>query len=177
MVWPDSTMVCSGKPVFIPDYECYLHAGIGVKILNVGKSINKKFASRYYKEFTSMAFILPKDSSDAVSYYRNPYACNFVSDYSVICGDFIPIEKSDGIATKVCVNVEPLKDISVGKQIQILNVNYDILDEIISSASEANTLKTGDIVAFMMSERFNVNRDNLLKISINNNITLENKLK
>ena len=149
LVWPDSVMIRSRKPLFLPDDGVYyIHEGIGARIDAVGKSIHKKFARRYYDEICAIAYILPESVSDCLIQKADPVACDIAADYTLICGDYIP-----ALETETEIN------------------------EAISIASCRNTLKTGDIVAIIFRERRKAERDSVLKISLRGNTLIENKLK
>lgn len=149
VVWPDSVMIRSRKPLFLPDDgDYFLHRGLCVRIDAVGKSIAGRFAGRYYNEMAPMAFVLPAAVSDLLAEGNDPAACDIVADYSLICGDFIP--KGGDLAA---------------------------IDAAIVEASRRNTLKTGDIVAILPPEREKAERDTVVKISLEGKTLLENKLK
>lgn len=151
LVWPDSVMIKSRKPLFLPDDgEYYLHRGLCARIDAVGKSIKSKFAQRYYKEVAPMVYVLPASVSDLLVQKKDPNACDIVADYSLICGDFINAEEAD------C---------------------REAIDHVIPTASERNTLKTGDIVATIDLEREPAKSDTTIKISLAGKTLLENKIK
>ena len=80
MVWPDSALVRTGKPVFIPEGNYYIHAGLGARIDAVGKTVAPKFAGRYYKEIFPVIFLLPEEASKTLAEGRDPKACDIVAD-------------------------------------------------------------------------------------------------
>lgn len=149
LVWPDSVMIRSRKPLFLPDDgDYYIHKGLCVRIDAVGKTIAGRFAGRYYNEMAPMAFVLPAAVSDALAEGTDPAACDIVADYTLICGDFIP---KSGELTEI--------------------------DDAIATASRRNTLKTGDIVATLSPKREKAERETVIKISLEGKTLIENKLK
>ena len=183
MVWPDSVMVRSGKPVFIPDgYPCRLRFGICARIDAVGKSIAPRFAGRYYAEVAPMAFLMPDSVSETLEKRRDPLACDITADYSVICGDFCPAAE---LPSRVVMTASvSLRDFSMPDGVVIEeNRTFDIddikttTDNTISIASVRNTLKTGDIVCTMLPGSLEPHFDGILKIYFDRKTLLVNKLK
>lgn len=147
LVWPDSTLVRSGKPVFMPDFPsgCVIAMGIGIKIARLGKSITNRFSSRYYNEVTAIALVVSAANAEAMSQAYRAIDPNYAADYSVVCGNFILKEeffKSGKIDIKA----------SSERGECISNANWyesdfpHTLNSAIEFASRHNTLKTGDIV-------------------------------
>lgn len=183
LAWPDSALVKSGKPIFVPDYEAYSAViGFGVRIKAVGKSIKGKFATRYYDDLLPMAFILPGSSARRVEKGEDPYASEIVADCSVISGD-------ESSAARMLENGEldlewsltPLRedDRDTGARsatIRMSGAEADIRSAI-EEASRLNTLKTGDIVAVLIPVEIKIDRDSLLRIKLKGELLLENKLK
>lgn len=173
MVWPDSVMIRSGKPLFLPESGEYgIKWGIGVRIDAVGKSIRPKFADRYYSEIAPLAFILPLKVINCLEDGGDPLASDIVADYTIICGDFIqpfaesfPVEIREEGITLQSHHVE-IRDLSA------------ILASAVSAASRQNTLKTGDIVGILLPGSFNAEYDSILKINFDGESPLlVNKLK
>lgn len=182
MVWPDSAMIRSGKPLFLPDDEewRYIMIGIAVKIDSVGKSIQQKYAERYYKELAPMAFVMTRTAAEKIRKHQDPLACEIVADYSLICGDFITAEgKWSTLKTELNINKLP----TAAKEIEEINNKFEIngvqtvLAEAIFTASQNNTLKTGDIVAFIIPQSFNAYPETILRVKLADRTLIETKLK
>lgn len=179
LCWPDSATVKSGKPVFIPDcHDSCIFAALGVKVKAVGKSIKSRFAPRYYNDVLPLAFIINSFNAEKIKSGLFPAANNLVADYSVICGDSINADSLQEYAT-IGTELSPLaamgseeKRMKISKRCRI-----DLINEAICAASRDNTLKTGDFVAFILPEYFQASRNTLLKISLNGQTLIENKLK
>lgn len=124
VVWPDSVMVRSGKPVFLPSEETpyYIHRTLGVRISRIGKSVEERFACRYYDSLLPAAIILPGDASDAIEEGKSPLAADTMFDGCIVIGDAVPVTE--------------------GKRAEI--------DRCISVASDKMMLKIGDIVFMLM---------------------------
>lgn len=178
MVWPDSAIIRSGKPLFLPSEGIfYIHPAVGAMISAVGKSIGTKFAPRYYREVTALAFLLPEKVSDQLEEGADPKACDIVADYSVILGNPVNATEFAGPLTLLSKRLNPAEGEAFEETIfsdgSLLN-----LDRAISLASERNTLKTGDVVAVISGPGIRAERNSLLKLTGNHNdILIENKLK
>lgn len=185
LVWPDSAVIYSRKPVFLPEGEDrhIVMTGVAGRIKNVGKTIGKKFASRYYDEIAPIAFILRDNVGEKISQKEDPLACEIVADCSVICGDFITVPKDFDIKDlKIEIQIKSLESNRNGifKDIQsnfVLSDPKDSINKSIESASCKNTLKTGDIIGFILSSPYNARPETLLTICINGETLLENKFK
>ena len=176
MVWPDSAMIRTGKPVFIPDGEYKSIIGLGARITAVGKTILPKFAHRYYEDMVPVVFFLPTAAADKIAIGHDPEACDIVEDYSVICGDpFVAERKEVTIQAQIS---SLLEDADAGQTLNFkLDDIQDCIDQAIASASKKNTLKTGDLVVRILRVWEKPTPDCILKIKIDNTFLLENKLK
>lgn len=163
LVWPDSVMINTGKPLFLPDDSHRLIPGIGVKIDAVGKSIKPRFAERYYNEVFPLVFVLPSKICDTLLNDEDPYATELVEDYSIIHGhNFENRNGSDTI--KLEISLAELK--GEGRSSLTLSVDNvpSQINQAIASASIKNTLKTGDIAAFFLPEAIPVKPETLLTV-------------
>ena len=185
MVWPDSSMVLSRKPVFMRDDESsHLVLGFGVRITGVGKSIRKKFARKYYSEIAPLVLIGDSSLADKIKQNIDPLACDIVSDFSIISGDSMSADDfggSEGMLN-VSVKLSPIYPSNTfegySEEINIDSKNVlSEIDDAIEKGSERNTLKTGDIVGYLTSRIFPSVVDSVLRISVNSKLLVENKLK
>lgn len=179
LVWPDSALVRSGKPVFMPEYEsgCVIAVGTGVRVDRLGKSIRKRFSYRYYNEVAPMAFVLSRRNFDSLISLDGGGPEEYVADYSVICGDFIEknLLRSPSIWSLRISDLSSLRGSSTDTEMLGLE---EMLDETIEYASKCNTLKTGDLVAaidFALSTP--VKRNCRLELAIDDVSLLNVKLK
>lgn len=184
LVWPDSAMIRSGKPLFVPDGEMRIHPGLVTRINAVGKSIRHKFADRYFCEVAPAAFLLPLPASNRVSEELDPYACDIAADYTVVCGDFIPSEEvfqHEGDLSECSLTLSLADLISRGEKtaecINVINVPDSLLRDAIVAASERNTLKTGDLAGFIFRDSCKATPETLLTVTVDGKQLLKNKLK
>ena len=177
LVWPDSVMIDSGKPLFFPEGNDMLILGIGAKIDAVGKSIRPKFAHRYFKDIFPMAFILRQNVARQILIGEDPKACDIVSDYCIIHGTSFVEDIPDLLKLHLSLSSLKIEEQSFKFDIEIKDTSGRI-NKAIASASTVNTLKTGDIVAFFSDFATLIEHDSLLRVaSSNNNVLIENKLK
>lgn len=193
MVWPDSAWIRSGKPVFLPDDRAlFVWVGLAAQISAVGKSIRMNFAHRYYRYATPVAFILGDAPVSALKAHGDPRACDIVTDCSALCGAFLqvealgnPLRLSIGLSP-LAASIYPREENSSSEEIKCemetkeeinLADPLECLAKAIATASMDNTLKTGDLVGFMLPNFYKAEPDTLLKIDVDGLPLLENKLK
>lgn len=169
LIWPDSAMILSRKPLFLPERDNFVMTAVGARITGVGKSIREKFAGRYYSEMAPMAFILGRDTADCISREESPRGCDFVTDYSVVCGDFIS-KTEIGHEAGMHVSVSPLgftepQDPAPYSATITIREPLHGIDEAIADASVRNTLKTGDIVAYLTGTILTATPETLLTLT------------
>ncbi|MBO5455038.1 MAG: hypothetical protein J6A20_00815 [Muribaculaceae bacterium] len=110
-IHPDSTVVMSGRPLFLPEdgKEMIAEGHIAVRISRLGKNISAKFASRYYDAVTVMLRVIPADgvpegmegvysAMDASSVMGVWHECELIAaPFKVTldgkCFDFAPLSK------------------------------------------------------------------------------------
>ena len=183
MVWPDSALVRNGKTLFLPvhqDGDAKINStvifGLGLRIDRLGKSITKKFSSRYYDEVAPVAMIVSERTSEMIMAGKDPLCTGFVADYSVVCGDFISKEiLSPDTVFSVRMNSE---DNATSYQFNIEHP-VDELSECVVYASTLNTLKTGDIIVLILKNKDIIPTQSELRVNVdlNNNNLLNFKLK
>lgn len=179
LVWPDSALIRSGKPVFIPDYKSGWEVliGMGVKIDRLGKSITKSFSSRYYNEVTPIAFLLSKRNTDAITLNIRGIVNEYVADYTVICGNFINKETLPSPSIwKMEITTKKVLD---RKVLEWVCSDFEReMSSAIEYASRCNTLKTGDLIAvFIPKLSAPAERDTRLEVRLEDQNLLQFKMK
>lgn len=168
---PDSAIVRTDNPVFLPDFDSEFRAypSLAVRIDKLGKGISPKFAPRYYAEATIGVAMRAETQWEDNCKEGFPWSDAVSFDKSCWIGDFI--------AYNVFEEVNPL--IQCGDE----RYDYDVmkikknLNEVIAKISRYHTLKTGDIVMCALTDtgiplkkgdRFSIDLadDNLLTIRI-----------
>lgn len=177
-VWPDSALIRTGKPIFLPD-DCnyFVHVALGARIDAVGKSISRKFARKYYEDFLPVCLILNEETSEAFAGQTEAGASGLVADYSVIIGEGAELPENSKVE-EIELSLSSLYgDNNINLRIKTENIQ-DLVDTAISRASGRNTLKTGDYVCALLPGRLPATRDMLLRVSIGSGRPLiESKLK
>ena len=90
LAYPDSVMVRSGNPIFLPEFDSSFRAifYLGVKISRLGKSIAERFASRYYSQVAPVMVAFPSELVNELGSRGLPWTGAACFDRSVIVGDF-----------------------------------------------------------------------------------------
>lgn len=180
LVWPDSALIRSGKPVFLPEEKLKFHLGFIARMDGVGKTIKSRFAGKYYSLVAPAIFFLPLRASESLQNNSHPYACDIVADFVVVCGDFIDtseLQNDSGTSviqmeTKILGSSSQKKD-----ETFVLSFAAKRISDSIEEASIRNTLKTGDLAGFILPESYDAMPDSIIKIKVNDKLLIENKLK
>jgi 2-keto-4-pentenoate hydratase/2-oxohepta-3-ene-1,7-dioic acid hydratase in catechol pathway len=141
---PDSALLKDGKPFFIPDFSSNVHyeTEIVVKINKLGKSIDEKFAHRYYDEITVGIDLTARDLQRNLREKGLPWEISKGFDGSAVLGEFIKLNEVGDIQ-----NIDFHLDID-GKTVQKGNTENMLftVDKIIAYASRFFTVKIGDLI-------------------------------
>ena len=141
---PDSALLKDGKPFFIPDFSQNVHyeTELVVRICRLGKNISERFACRYYDAVTVGIDFTARDIQSRLRGEGKPWLLSKGFDGSATIGEFVPMEKLDGIQ-----NLHFHLDID-GQTVQngySGDMHYSV-DQIIAFASRYFTLKIGDLI-------------------------------
>lgn len=141
---PDSALLLSKKDFYKPGFSNDLHHEIELvlKINKLGKSIEERFANRYYDEIGLGIDFTARDVQRELSKKGLPWEKAKAFDSSAVLGDFIPKEQLGDLN-----NI----DFSLRKNDEIVQHgnSSDMLfkfDTIISHVSQFVTLKIGDLI-------------------------------
>lgn len=175
-VWfymPDSTIVRSGNPFFIPDFDDKFEAypALALKINRLGKSIAPRFIDRYFCEATLAITVRATHLLDKLRDAGLPWtpAVNF--DKSCFLGNFIEFLTlmADG-----CITLHTGKD---SYQISVEGI-HEIIRQNISQISCNNIIKTGDIFLMpLAAESFILEQGMVLTATSANSKLLEMRIK
>ena len=88
--YPDSSMVRSGNPIFLPDFDSSFSGRffLAVKISRLGKSVAERFAPRYYSDAAPAMAVFPDDLVGEFCTRHLPWTSAACFDRSLIAGDF-----------------------------------------------------------------------------------------
>jgi acylpyruvate hydrolase len=139
---PDSALTRNNKPFFIPDFSQEVHHEIELvlKIDRLGKSIDKRFAHRYYHEIGIGVDFTARDLQRMAKEKGLPWEKAKAFDGSAPLGEFLPkASLPDLITFRLDID---------GKTVQ-QGSTADLIfsfDEIIAYVSRFITLRTGDLI-------------------------------
>jgi 2-keto-4-pentenoate hydratase/2-oxohepta-3-ene-1,7-dioic acid hydratase in catechol pathway len=141
---PDSALLKDGKPFFIPDFSSNVHyeTEIVVKINKLGKSIDEKFAHRYYDEITVGIDLTARDLQRNLREKGLPWEISKGFDGSAVLGEFIKLNEVGNIQ-----DIDFHLDID-NETVQKGNTKNMLftVDKIIAYASRFFTMKIGDLI-------------------------------
>jgi acylpyruvate hydrolase len=141
---PDSALVIRNRPFFYPDFSSDIHHELEVviKINRLGRSIETKFASRYFSEIGLGIDFTARDLQAECKKNGLPWEIAKGFDYSAPVSKFLPTDSFTDIH-----NLNFHLDIN-GKRVQTGNTSEMIFsfEHIISYVSRFVTLKTGDLI-------------------------------
>uniref|UniRef100_UPI0040490FAB fumarylacetoacetate hydrolase family protein n=1 Tax=Gelidibacter sp. TaxID=2018083 RepID=UPI0040490FAB len=141
---PDTAILLKNQPFFIPDFSNDVHheVEILVKIIRVGKYIDKKFAHKYYDEIGLGIDFTARDLQEQLKAKGLPWEKAKAFDGAAVIGNWFP--KS---------NFKNIDDINFSlhkNNVEVQNGNTSHMmwkiDEIIEYVSKYFTLKIGDII-------------------------------
>ncbi len=141
---PDSALVIRNRPFFYPEFSKDVHHELEVvlKISKLGRSIQEKFASKYYTELALGIDFTARDLQAEMKSKGLPWEIAKAFDYSAPVSKFYPVSDFK--------NIHQL-DFSLklnGEEVQNGNTRDMIFnfEKIIAYVSQFVTLKTGDLI-------------------------------
>ncbi|MFT4752737.1 MAG: 2-keto-4-pentenoate hydratase/2-oxohepta-3-ene-1,7-dioic acid hydratase in catechol pathway [Salibacteraceae bacterium] len=141
---PDSAILQSDKPFFIPDFSSDVHheLEVVVKITKVGKHIQKKFAPKYYDSVSVGIDFTARDLQSILKSKGLPWEKAKAFDGSAPIGKFMKIDES------IDINNLDFSLTKNGETVQIGNTKDMMfsVDDIIEHVSKYFTLKIGDLI-------------------------------
>lgn len=141
---PDSALVISNRPFFYPDFSNDVHHELEVviKINRLGRSIEEKFAGRYFNELGLGVDFTARDLQAEQKKKGLPWEIAKGFDYSAPISEFFPVEKYKdlhNLSFRLEKNGTTVQDGSTSHMIFSF-------EKIISYVSRFMTLKTGDLI-------------------------------
>lgn len=132
------------QPFFLPDFsnEVHYETELVLKISKLGKSIEAKYAHRYYEEVTVGLDLTARDVQSRLRKAGLPWETSKGFDGSAVLGEFVSLESLGDVQ-----NLDIRLDVN-GKVAQLGNTSDMIfrVDKIIEYVSRFFTLKTGDLI-------------------------------
>jgi acylpyruvate hydrolase len=142
---PDSALLVKNRPFYIPDFTDDLHyeAEIVVRINRVGKTIEERFAHKYYDEIAFGVDLTARDLQRECKKKGLPWEIAKGFEYSAPISEFIPLKKFNSdihhMPFSITINGEKRQDGNTSDMIFTI-------DHIISYISKFMTLKIGDMI-------------------------------
>lgn len=138
---PDSSILRSGNPFFIPDSdsEYRVFPSLCLRIGRLGKNVAERFAHRYPDAWTMGAAVVAATRLQALREASMPWAAAVAFDRSCLIGNLQPIDTLKEYGTFEIehagskISYEPAK---------LIRSCYSI----ISAVTADNTIKTGDLI-------------------------------
>jgi 2-keto-4-pentenoate hydratase/2-oxohepta-3-ene-1,7-dioic acid hydratase in catechol pathway len=141
---PDSALVTDNRPFFYPDFSSDVHHELEVviRIDRLGRSIDEKFASRYYSEVALGVDFTARDLQMEHKKKGLPWEIAKGFDYSAPVSEFVPLKQLGDIHD---LNFHLIKN---GEKVQDGSTSLMIFsfEQIIAYVSKFMTLKTGDLI-------------------------------
>ena len=141
---PDSAILRSNKPFYIPDFSEDLHyeTELIIKINRLGKHIAPGFAHRYFSEIGLGVDFTARDLQRRLKASGHPWEVAKAFDNSAVIGGFVPVDELGDIH-----KIEFRMDLN-GVTVQKGNSADMIfpIEELIAYTSRFFTLKIGDIL-------------------------------
>lgn len=143
-VWvevPDSSLLRSGQPFFIPDFakEFEIRPSVAIRISKLGKRIAPKFAMRYTDSFTASALVVAIDLLTELRKKGLPWAPAVAFDKSVFLGNFLKMSDFNNVTFRIGD-----KDVDTG-------ITEEMIRQRISMISRHITLKDGDLILILLN--------------------------
>jgi 2-keto-4-pentenoate hydratase/2-oxohepta-3-ene-1,7-dioic acid hydratase in catechol pathway len=140
---PDSSILQRGKPFFIPSFSDNIHyeAEVVVRINRLGKSIQAKFAHKYYNELTLGIDFTARDLQNELKKKSLPWERAKAFDGSAALGKWIKKGDLDLKALPFSLDIN-------GTTVQDGNTSDMMwsIDQLIEEISKYFTLKIGDLI-------------------------------
>lgn len=140
----DSAVANAGKPFFVPDFADSFEAipAVLFRISKMGKSIESKFAYRYYTEFAAGLHFVAKELERSLMERGLHTDMAYSYDRSLISGAFVPItDDSANMVLTLMQDGKPTESdqVSIGTAMRAA-------DKAIEAVSRHNILKMGDLI-------------------------------
>ena len=141
---PDSSIILKNQPFFIPDFTNDVHyeTEVILKICKLGKSIDKKFAHKYYDKISLGIDFTARDIQNELKTKGLPWEKSKAFDGSALIGDWIDKNEFEDVNNLNFILKKNGSDAQVGNTSKMLWG----FDELISEISKFFTLKIGDVI-------------------------------
>lgn len=141
MILPDSAIVKSGRPFFIPEFDdnFIMTPVVAIRISRLGKGIPERFAHRYYDSIAPAISVHAETVLKRAKENGDPWSNAWAFDNSIVIGEFLKPDTEKIPSCSAILN-ESEKFTWDSETMRILP------DAIISFLSMRHTLKIGDLI-------------------------------
>jgi acylpyruvate hydrolase len=141
---PDSSIIRNNNPFFYPEFTNDLQYELEVvlKINRLGRSVNKKFAHRYFSEIGLGIDFTARDLQRLCKEKGMPWEMAKAFDGSAPISSFVPKEQFESLSN---INFRLEKNDQVVQRGNTKDMVFSF-DQIISYVSKFITLRTGDLI-------------------------------
>jgi len=141
---PDSALVLKNKPFFYPEFSKDVHHELElvIKIQRLGRSIQEKFAHKYYSEIALGVDFTARDLQAEAKKKGLPWEIAKGFDYSAPLSEFVSKDQFEGM-DKIDFRLD------VNGETRQVGTSADMIfsvDRIIAYVSQFMTLKMGDLI-------------------------------
>lgn len=142
---PDSALLLKGQPFFYPDFSHQIEheVEVVVRIDRVGKSIEERFAHRYYSSVALGIDFTARDLQREAKAKGLPWTLSKGFDGSAVVSDFVPLSDLGG-------DVQQLDFTLARNGVEVQHGNTAEMlcsvDRMISYISDFMLLRTGDLI-------------------------------
>lgn len=142
---PDTALLIQKRPFFIPDFatNCTAALCVAVRINRLGRSINRRFANRYYDlaQTTLGVHFIASDLLEILRSAGKPWDIAVGFDNAVAVSEQKETRLDANAAVAMCINQT--------KYETVVPCNfYEVVDIHIAHISQYYTLRQGDILLF-----------------------------
>lgn len=164
---PDTALLIQKRPFFIPDFttNCMAQLCACIRINRLGRSINERFASRYYKkeDLTLGVHFIARDMLEQLQQENRPWELAIGFDNAVVVAD----KKCDTQVDDLCATLQ-LNDAVTTCPLNTKEL-FTVADQQLSRISEFYTMRQGDLLLIPLNvEEVKVNIDDNIKLLQNN---------
>lgn len=158
---PDSALTNAGKPFFIPEFADNFVAipSVAVKISRLGKSVDPRFASRYYSEIAPAIHFKAPELEKSLVAESLPADRARAFDRSLFIGEFMNAGDFKDRDIAFTVNGQKVYDLN-------LTAMPKGIETLISDISADNTLKMGDILIPTLPSSFPLSIGDVISIRL-----------
>ena len=142
---PDSALLLKNQPFFYPDFSQQVEheVEVVVRIERVGKSIEERFAHKYYTSVALGIDFTARDLQREAKAKSMPWTLSKGFDGSAVVSDFVPLSELGGDVQNLSFSL-----LRNGEQVQNGNTSQMLcsVNRMISYLSDFMLLRTGDMI-------------------------------